>query len=63
MKDGIYFDIVTIKDGAEYLVRRISVNDVSKILTNQIMDGLSTILGISENDIIEYKENKQHEVK
>ena len=63
MKEGIYFDIVTIKDGTEYLVRRISVNDVSKILTNQIMDGLSTILGISENDIIEYKENKQHEVK
>ena len=52
MKDGLYFDIVVIKDGIEYPSgRRISIADVSKILTNSMMDGLTTVLGISENDI------------
>lgn len=59
MKDGIYFDIVTIKDRIEYPVRRINVTDVDKILTNSMLDGLSEVLGISENDIKEYREKHE----
>lgn len=59
MTDGIYFDIVTIKEGIEYPVRRISVTEVSKILTNSMMDGISVVLGISENDIKEYREKHE----
>ena len=57
MKDGIYFDIITIKDGVEYKGNRISVLDTTKILTNSLMDGMSRILGISEKDIEEYRKN------
>lgn len=56
MKDGIYFDIITIKDGVEYKGRRISVLDTTKLLTNSLMDGMSKVLGISEEDIKEYRE-------
>lgn len=57
MKDGIYFDIVTIKDGVEYKGNRIGVLDVTKLLTNSMMDGMSRVLGISEKDIEEYRKN------
>ena len=57
MKDGIYFDIITIKDGVEYKGNRISILDTTKILTNSVMDGMSRILGISEKDIEEYRKN------
>lgn len=57
MKDGIYFDIIIIKDGVEYKGNRISVSDTTKILTNSLMDGMSRILGISEKDIGEYRKN------
>lgn len=57
MKDGIYFDIITIKDGVEYKGNRISILDTTKILTNSLMDGMSRILGISEKDIEEYRKN------
>lgn len=57
MKDGIYFDIITIKDGVEYKGNRISILDITKILTNSVMDGMSRILGISEKDIEEYRKN------
>ena len=58
MKDGIYFDVVAIKDGVEYSVKRISASDVSKELVNSLMNGLGTVLGISEEDIKECEENK-----
>ena len=57
MKDGIYFDIITIKDGVEYKGNRISILDTTKILTNSLVDGMSQILGISEKDIEEYRKN------
>lgn len=57
MKDGIYFDIITIKDGVEYKGNRISILDATEILTNSLMDGMSRILGISEKDIEEYRKN------
>lgn len=57
MNDGIYFDIVTIKDGVEYPVKRVNILDVSKILTDSTMDGLRKVLGISNNDMKEYREN------
>ena len=59
MIDGIYFDVITIKDGTEYLVRRITVAEVSKILTDSMLDGISAVLGISENDIKEYREKHE----
>ena len=58
MKDGIYFDIVAIKDGAEYPVKRVSVLEVSKILTNSLMDGLGKALDVPEEAIKEYRENQ-----
>lgn len=57
MKDGIYFDIITIKDGVEYKGNRISILAATEILTNSLMDGMSRILGISEKDIEEYRKN------
>lgn len=59
MNDGIYFDIVTIKNGVEYPVKRISISEVSKILIDSLMNGLSNVLGISEEDIKEYKEKHE----
>ena len=58
MKDGIYFDIVVIKDGMTYPVKRVSVLEVSKILTNSLMDGLGKALDIPEDAIKEYGENQ-----
>ena len=58
MKDGIYFDIVVIKDGMTYPVKRVSVLEVSKILSNSLMDGLGKVLGIPEDAIKEYGENQ-----
>ena len=58
MKDGIYFDILAIKDGVEYPVKRVSVLEVSKILTDSLMDGLGKALDVPEEAIKEYGENQ-----
>ena len=58
MNDGIYFDIVTIKEGVEYPVKRVNMLEVSRILTDSLMDGIGKMLGVSEEAIREYREGK-----
>ena len=57
MKDGIYFDIVAIKNGNEYPIKRINIMETSKILTDSLMSGIGKVVGISEEAIEEYREN------
>ena len=48
MKDGIYFEVFAMKDGKRYNAKIISVEEVSKILVNSVMDGLEKVLGFAE---------------
>ena len=41
----------------EYPVKRVSVLEVSKILTNSLMDGLGKALDVPEEAIKEHREN------
>ena len=49
-KDGIYFEIFAVKDGVRYNSRIISINDVSEIMTNSLMDGLQEITMPKESE-------------
>lgn len=48
MKDGIYFEMFAMVDGKRYNAKIISVEEVSKILANSVMDGLGKVLGFAE---------------
>ena len=56
MKDGIYFDVIAIKDNKEYPIKRIDTKDLSNELINSMFDGLSRIMGIPEEAIKEHRE-------
>lgn len=43
-KDGIYFEVFAVKDGVRYNSQIISLNDISKIMTNSLMNGLQEII-------------------
>ena len=58
MKDGIYFDIIAIKEGVEYPLKRVSMLEISMILTDALMNGLGKAVDIPEEAIKEYRENK-----
>ena len=49
-KDGIYFEIFAIKDGVRYNSQIISLNEVSKVMTNSLMDGLQEIIMPKESE-------------
>ena len=50
MKDGIYFEIFAVKDGARYNVKIIDAKEVSGIMANSVMDGLGKVIGFEETD-------------
>ncbi len=49
MSNGIYFEVFAMKDGKRYNAKIISVEEVSKILANSVMDGLGKVLGFAES--------------
>lgn len=59
MKDGIYFDVIIIKDNSEYTLDRISVVDMSKTLIDSLMDGLGKSLGVPSAVLNGGKENSE----
>ena len=56
MTNGIELDVFAVKDGLRYKVNTISINDVSKILTDSIMDGIGKVIGIDNKG----EENNEH---
>lgn len=42
--DGIYIEVFAVKDGVRYNAQTISLNNVSKILTNSLLDGVQKII-------------------
>ena len=56
MGNKIELDVFVVKDGLRYKVNTISINDVSKILTDSIMDGIGKVIGIDNKG----EENNEH---
>lgn len=50
MENGIYFEVFAVKDGVRYNAKIISINDVTKILTNSLMDGVGEVIGVKEEN-------------
>ena len=50
MKDGIYFEIFAVKDGVRYNAKIIDAKEVSRIMTNSVMDGLEKVMGFEETN-------------
>ena len=48
--DGIYIEVFAIKDGVRYNAQVISLNDVTKILTNSLLDGVQEIIMPKESE-------------
>lgn len=49
-KDGIYIEVFVVKDGVRYNAKIINMKDVSAILTNSLMDGIETIIGVDTHN-------------
>lgn len=49
MKDGIYFEVFAVKDGVRYNAKIIDLGEVSKVMTNSLMDGLGKVIGLEAN--------------
>ena len=49
MENGIELDIFIVKDKIRYKVKTISINEVSKILANSLMDGVDKIINPDED--------------
>lgn len=41
--DGVYMELFAVKDGMRYNAKVVSVSEVSKILTNGLMDGIEKL--------------------
>ena len=50
MKDGIYFEIFAIQNGKRYNAKIIDASEISKIMTNSVMDGLGKVIGFEDAD-------------
>ena len=50
MKDGIYFEVFVVKDGVRYNAKIIDIGEVSKVMTNSLMDGLGKVVGFEDTD-------------
>ena len=48
--DGIYFEVFAVKDGVRYNAQIISINDISKVLTNSLLDVLQEIIMPKESE-------------
>lgn len=48
--DGIYIEVFAVKDGVRYNAQVISLNDVTKTLTNSLLDGLQEIIMPKESE-------------
>ena len=44
LDDGIYIEVFAIKDGIRYNQKVINIRELSKILTNSMLDGLEKII-------------------
>lgn len=70
-KDGIYIEVFAVRDGVRYNAQVISLNDVTKILTNSILNGVQEIIMPTEsedkaiaekNEIFEVRTASWHEI-
>lgn len=44
MKDGLYVQFFVVKDGTPYPCKVVSMQDMTKILVNTMMDGIEKIV-------------------
>lgn len=44
VKDGIYMELFTVKNGVRYNMKTMNIEEVSKTLTNGLMDGIEKLL-------------------
>lgn len=56
-KDGIYFEVFAVKEGLRYNGQVISLNDVTKILTNSLLNGVQEIIMPKESEVAERRED------
>jgi hypothetical protein len=49
-KDGIYIEVLVVKDGIRYNTKIVNMKDVSAILTNSLMDGIETVIGVDTHN-------------
>ena len=56
-KDGIYFEVFVVKEGLRYNAQVISLNDVTKILTNSLLDGVQEIIMPKESEVAKRRED------
>lgn len=50
IKDGIYVELFVVKDGQRYNVKTLSMNEVTKVLVNGLMDGVERLFGEDETN-------------
>ena len=50
MENGIYFEVFAVMNGVRYNAKIISINDVAKILTTNLLDGLAGITDVKKED-------------
>ena len=50
MENGIYFEVFAVMNGVRYNAKIISINDVAKILTTNLLDGLAGITDVEKED-------------
>lgn len=55
MKDGIYFEVFAIKDGARYNLKIIDAKQLSGIMVNSVMDGIEKVIEFEDLEHITEK--------
>lgn len=43
MNDGVYMELFVVKDGIKYNAKIVDMKDVTKVLTNSLMDGIEKL--------------------
>lgn len=43
MNDGVYMELFVVKDGIKYNAKILDMKDVTKVLTNSLMDGIENL--------------------
>lgn len=51
MDDGIYIELFAVKNGVRYNAKIIDMKDVSKILTNGLVDGIEKLCENTNEDV------------
>ena len=45
LNDGLYIELFVVKNGARYNYKVVSVKELSNLLVNSLMDGISKLCG------------------